>query len=364
MSSASLAKRLWFSSDEISLLGLSGENDCRDFISQRAYQTMRDRMDTRHWAEVLRNKLLCHHFLTANGLPTPRLHGYFHHRDGTTASGAPLRSGSELMGYLEREGLLRVALKNVTGGTGDSVLIGRVDASALLLPDGQRLGAEAINQFAARYEDGFIVEEVIEPAEGLAAVTDGGFISIRMQTLRLRDGQTKLQCAFIRLGMPGQLTDHAFRGAVMASVELETGALGDACSMRSDRATPVNLHPASGRRIKGVVIPAWEDCKATVLRAAAALPGVHFIGWDVNPGRDGPVLIEGNVGNVVSVYQRLIGGFVANGIAEEWAEHLGVELPDASLGWRMRHWDKSPGLTRGEYLLGKLIKPVVRRLWP
>lgn len=364
MSSVALAKRLWFSSNEISLLGLSGENDCRDFISQRAYQTMRDRMDTRHWAEILRNKLLCHHFLKANGLPAPRLCGYFHHRDGTTASGAPLRSGSELMGYLEREALPRVAVKNVTGGTGDSVLIGLVEAGTLVLPDGKRLDAEAIDQIAARFVDGFIVEEVIEPAEGLAAVTNGGFISIRMQTLRLRDGQTKLQCAFIRLGMPGQLTDHSFRGSIMAPVELETGALGDACSMRPDRATPVDLHPASGRRIKGIVVPAWEDCKATVIRAAAALPGVHFTGWDVISGRDGPVLIEGNVGNVVSVYQRLVGGFVANGIAGEWAEHLGVELPDASLRWRMQNWDKRHGLTRAELLLGKLINPALRWLWP
>jgi hypothetical protein len=41
-------------------------------------------------------------------------------------------------------------------------------------------------------------------------------------------------------------------------------------------------------------IPLFEQAKELVLKAAACMPGLRLVGWDVALGESGPVLVEGN----------------------------------------------------------------------
>ena len=75
--------------------------------------------------------------------------------------------------------------------------------------------------------------------------------------------------------------------------------------------------------------------------------------------RDGPVLIEGNVGNPMFTYQLLAGPFLSNGVAERWKSQLECELPDGSFRWRLRHWHKGRRLTLIETVLSNLSNPLI-----
>ena len=75
--------------------------------------------------------------------------------------------------------------------------------------------------------------------------------------------------------------------------------------------------------------------------------------------RDGPVLIEGNVGNSMFTCQLLVGPFLANGVAERWKSELECQLPDGSFRWRLRHWHKGRRLTLSETVLSNLTTPIL-----
>ena len=53
--------------------------------------------------------------------------------------------------------------------------------------------------------------------------------------------------------------------------------------------------PSSGITIRGFQLPDWDKAVDMVKRAAAIIPELGYIGWDVAFTPDGPILVEGNI---------------------------------------------------------------------
>jgi hypothetical protein len=134
------------------------------------------------------------------------------------------------------------------------------------------------------------------------------------------------------------MTDHSNVGALLAHVNHDTGMTGPGIEVRSSSAPlQVDTHPDSDLQLSGTVLPYWEDVKRITSLAHARCPGIHFASWDALIGQDGAVLIEGNVGNPMSVYQIMLGPFSENGILSALGDELDCDLPDGSLAWRVRN---------------------------
>ena len=130
-----------------------------------------------------------------------------------------------------------------------------------------------------------------------ALVQSDALCSARIITIRKPDGKAELLIA--RAGLPaGNGGGSNFSGGALgAPVDGETGELGKARFKRLSKVMELyEKHPSSGRRIEGFRLPDWNEAVNLAIAAHESFRRIAFVGWDIAFTKDGPVLIEGNVG--------------------------------------------------------------------
>ena len=114
---------------------------------------------------------------------------------------------------------------------------------------------------------------------------------IRVATL-YRDGKCNFLGALLTLGCNKQRITNAFQGALFSLIDMDTGIVASDLCNYSDEV--YHKHPDTGFVAKGFQVPFWKEILELTANAAAVIPQVGYIGWDVAITSDGPVLIEGN----------------------------------------------------------------------
>ncbi len=74
-------------------------------------------------------------------------------------------------------------------------------------------------------------------------------------------------------------------------VDIETGRLG---RMKMKPFNWLYVHPDTGVRLEGMVIPQWEKIKSEILRIAGRLSSIPYIAWDIALLEQGICIIESN----------------------------------------------------------------------
>ena len=135
-----------------------------------------------------------------------------------------------------------------------------------------------------------IVEEKIIQHPDMARLYPGSINTLRMVTLN--NGKTiTLVLAICRIGNGGKV-DNFLSGGMMTRIDITTGKLQYVCVDEQNRT--YETHPITGTPFVGYPIPMWDECVAFAKRAAAVVPQVGYVGWDLAVTPDGPVLVEGN----------------------------------------------------------------------
>jgi hypothetical protein len=116
--------------------------------------------------------------------------------------------------------------------------------------------------------------------------------------MREIDGEPFIGRAVLRLGTRrSKGVDNFGQGGLAVSVDLETGALGEAVEhyAKTPR-VPSNYrcHPDTGAPIAGELLPGWLDARNVALRLMCQLPFLNYVGWDIVLTDSGPVVLEGN----------------------------------------------------------------------
>lgn len=355
-----LKRNYWFSDEELTELGICSDSDAKKFISQKAYQALRPEMDNVSWNEALRNKLFNINAFRANGIKCAPLIGLLNPCYGFFSDSEPLRNAKELSAHLEKEKISQISMKHVVGGAGKDVyMLEYLGGGKYLTPEKNLLNEfdiDAIINNDQQSVKGYIIERKVELHSDISIITSGALSSVRVITLRKKDGSVKVQGAFIRLGVSGAPTDHASNGGIMAPINLTEGTISVGLNTTHGGAAKyIKAHPDSKVEFVGIKIPYWNEIVDLSIKSAKYSPGIHFIGWDVLVSPDGPCLLEGNVGNSMSIYQQLFGGVFVNGMADDWREHLGCQLPDGSIKWKLSHWDKGRKLSIYEVPIKKVL---------
>lgn len=136
-----------------------------------------------------------------------------------------------------------------------------------------------------------VVEQWIKQNEAMSAAYPDAVNCIRVATL-YRDGVCHWLGAVFTLGRDHNKITNAFQGALFGLVDLDTGVVAtDLCNYSDELFT---AHPDTGFVAKGFQVPYWKEVLELTAKAAAVVPQVGYIGWDVAISEDGPVLIEGN----------------------------------------------------------------------
>jgi hypothetical protein len=91
------------------------------------------------------------------------------------------------------------------------------------------------------------------------------------------------------------VVDNFHAGGVAASVDVPTGKLGRATDMGLGKDTRWwDVHPVTGARIEGRILPFWNEVLALARHAHEAFADHVAIGWDIALLQNGPHLVEGN----------------------------------------------------------------------
>ena len=149
-----------------------------------------------------------------------------------------------------------------------------------------------------------ILEEKIIQTPELAAFNASSVNTVRAITFNTRHGFEVPYC-MIRTGRPGAFVDNSGIGGIQAEIDFRTGTvISDGYDEHGGKYA---AHPASGTPFKGCALPDWDQLKALIFAAAAKVPLIKFIGWDLAHTKDGWVIVEGNENCYIIAVQQIRG---------------------------------------------------------
>ena len=297
--------RRGFVSDRYELYGLTTEDPSSLYVSDFARVARGQRINDRRFVPVLQNKYVFHEVLAPSfGRYLPRLlgvvvEGKFLRTGDGGSSGNP--SKSLVTALDETPGLV---VKPIDGGGGKGVHVLRRTPSGLA-HNGRPIDPPSLRALQRTW-NGYVVTEVVDQHPYAAKIFPAALNTMRVAMLRDVDtDEPFIPAAVHRFGNSQSApTDNVARGGMTCPIDLDTGEMGELASL-SSRGSLVRYeeHPETGARIRGVVIPMWDQARQLVIDVARALPYLSYVGWDVAMTEHGPKLIEGNHFMDISLFQ-------------------------------------------------------------
>lgn len=144
-----------------------------------------------------------------------------------------------------------------------------------------------------------ILEEWITQHEDLNRIYSDAVNCLRIITV-YKDGGTHLLTGGMTWGN-GMKIANASASGIVSPINLSTGVLEKPAADFEGHS--YIEHPITGERIVGIKIPYWAETKSMLEKAAAIVPKVGYIGWDVAITPTGPIIIEGNTTPGYKYYQ-------------------------------------------------------------
>lgn len=138
----------------------------------------------------------------------------------------------------------------------------------------------------------YLLEQCIVACDELAAFHPASLNTIRVVTIS--NGECcEVFGALLRMGAHGSVIDNTHAGGVYAPINIETGTI-DIPAIDANN-NHYDVHPDTGKQIKGFHIPNWERIVSACKEASQTIPNIHFAGWDLCVNQAGQVeIIEGN----------------------------------------------------------------------
>jgi hypothetical protein len=139
-----------------------------------------------------------------------------------------------------------------------------------------------------------LFQEAIVQHPDLCRLNPGCVNTIRIDTLKLRNGAPEILSALIRIGMGKSVVDNIAAGGIFVGIDLESGCLKERGFRNLQTGGKFYLaHPETKTVFGGFKVPFLGEVKRLALRAADMVPA-GLLGWDVAVSTEGPLLIEGN----------------------------------------------------------------------
>lgn len=141
-------------------------------------------------------------------------------------------------------------------------------------------------------ENNYLLEEIVRSCSEIEEYHPQSLNTIRIVTMS-GHGKCRVLGALLRMGTNGSFVDNTHSGGIFAPIDIRTGiTMTDGIDLQGGSFV---CHPNTGKRIKGFMIPHWEDCLRTCTLASQVIPENYFTGWDLCILPGGQIeLIEGN----------------------------------------------------------------------
>jgi hypothetical protein len=161
-----------------------------------------------------------------------------------------------------------------------------------------------------------VLEGWIVQHETLNKLYAGAVHTIRLHTIHDGSGKDiKVFGGNLSIACDGELANTHYMSTLCAQVDDATGVITTDGLQRDTNKTYAEI-PSTHVKLRGFQLPDWDETIQLVKMAAAAVPEIQFIGWDVAFTPEGPVICEGNVFPGVVNYQHY--AWYADGQAKGW----------------------------------------------
>lgn len=137
----------------------------------------------------------------------------------------------------------------------------------------------------------YLVEEEIAQHERMKMLSPSSVNTLRIVTI-FCGGKAEVLYAVVRMGVGNACVDNTCSGGIYAPIG-SNGVIAKP-AFRDSTGEYFETHPTTGTPIVGFEIPMFEQAAELCKRAAAVVPQVGYVGWDVAITPEKPVLIEGN----------------------------------------------------------------------
>lgn len=216
-----------------------------------------------------------------------------------------IKNISDLLAYVKTTGA--VIIKPVDGLCGIGVHALEAKDGDILL-DYKKIDPAELEKKILDMHNCIICERVVNQNEYAKSLYPDTLNTIRILTLKDPDNnEVFIAGAVQRIGTSYSYpVDNFHRGGIAAKIDIETGMLGPAAAIfpvSSNTLKWHEIHPDTGKKIKGVIVPEWETLKKQVLALADDMSFCRIIGWDVAITENGYMLIEGNNGADPKIHQ-------------------------------------------------------------
>jgi hypothetical protein len=168
-----------------------------------------------------------------------------------------------------------------------------------------------------------IVQPRLTNCAELHDINNDALSTLRIVTCLDEEDRPQVVAGVIRMAIgDNHKVDNFHAGGIAAAVDLPTGKMSSASDLGMDsRMGWVDRHPDTGARIRGRIVPEWQDACALARSAHGAFPERAVIGWDIAPTEDGPVIVEGNAAPDFDIVQRMNRSGLAEGRLGELLLH-------------------------------------------
>lgn len=134
-----------------------------------------------------------------------------------------------------------------------------------------------------------LIEECIKQHPQMNTLYDKSVNTMRMFTF-YKDNNAYFLQAVLKIGNGG-VVDNFSSGGMYTYVDNEGIVFVEAID-RNDNI--YYKHPISKQKIVGFKVPMFNEAVDLVKKAAAIIPEVAYVGWDIAISENGPVIVEGN----------------------------------------------------------------------
>ena len=148
--------------------------------------------------------------------------------------------------------------------------------------------------------DYIVIEEPIVQHKKMAELHIQSVNTLRVTTL-YHQGKVYVVSAALRIGTGDNCTDNLHNAGIACAVDIENGIV---ISKGYDKYMKTCLyHPDTKIQLLGFTIPNWQSVLNTALKAAALVPDLKWIGWDIAITDDACTIVEGNTNQGVDLIQ-------------------------------------------------------------
>lgn len=256
---------------------------------------------------IIGDKFYFYLFLSRLGVPTPKIYCYI--KDGrplffddSLDIDKGLSDDEKLDELLKYE--MDAFAKPSDGECGHGVFFLKITCSGIYMNDKKITSGELKKILLSA---NYIVQDRVKQHSKIGALCSSTLNTIRIQTVKAKDGSIIPFGPGLRIGRNGGIVDNWAQGGIFVGIN-ENGTLMKYGYYKPQYGSITTEHPDSKIVFDGYEIPYFDEIVRCVTKLHNYLYRCHSIGWDVAITENGPVLIEGNSLWEISLVQAVHGG--------------------------------------------------------